>query len=216
MRRYAQVGGAVGVPGGADRGRAHDGPAARPPATPTELREALGGLKGPLMKVAQLIATIPDALPAEYAAELAQLQSNAPPMGKPFVRRRMVAELGPDWADRFASFPLEAAAAASLGQVHKVVAARRPDARLQAAIPEHRGGGRRRPLAAPADLQPLRPLGFDASTPAGSTRRSRPGCARSSTTSRRRSISASTATCWPARRTSTCPSGSRSCRPGAC
>ena len=73
------------------------------------------------MKVAQLIATIPDALPAEYAAELAQLQSNAPPMSKPFVRRRMVAELGPDWAKRFAEFPLEPAAAASLGQVHKVV-----------------------------------------------------------------------------------------------
>ena len=49
------------------------------------------------MKVAQLIATIPDALPAEYAAELAQLQANAPPMGRPFVRRRMAAELGPDW-----------------------------------------------------------------------------------------------------------------------
>ena len=38
------------------------------------LKEALGGLKGPLMKVAQLMATIPDALPAEYARELAQLQ----------------------------------------------------------------------------------------------------------------------------------------------
>ena len=62
------------------------------------------------MKVAQLIATIPDALPAEYAAELAQLQSNAPPMGKPFVRRRMVAELGPDWASRFAEFPARARA----------------------------------------------------------------------------------------------------------
>ena len=33
----------------------------------------------------------------------------------------MVAELGPDWARRFALFPLEPAAAASLGQVHKVV-----------------------------------------------------------------------------------------------
>ncbi|MEM8648720.1 MAG: AarF/ABC1/UbiB kinase family protein, partial [Pseudomonadota bacterium] len=31
------------------------------------LKEALGGLKGPLMKVAQLMATIPDALPPEYA-----------------------------------------------------------------------------------------------------------------------------------------------------
>lgn len=85
----------------------------------SELREALGGLKGPLMKVAQMMATIPEALPAEYAAELAQLQSNAPPMGKPFVRRRMKAELGENWERHFAEFPLEAAAAASLGQVHK-------------------------------------------------------------------------------------------------
>ena len=61
------------------------------------LAAALGGLKGPIMKVAQLLATIPEALPAEYAAELGQLQSQAPPMGWPFVRRRMAAELGPDW-----------------------------------------------------------------------------------------------------------------------
>ncbi|TVQ28876.1 MAG: AarF/ABC1/UbiB kinase family protein [Geminicoccaceae bacterium] len=84
-----------------------------------ELRAALGGLKGPLMKVAQMLATIPDALPADYAAELAQLQSEAPAMGKPFVRRRMAAELGNDWQQRFAAFDLEAAHAASLGQVHK-------------------------------------------------------------------------------------------------
>ena len=61
------------------------------------LSRALGSLKGPLMKVAQLMATIPDLLPAEYAEELAKLQSHAPPMGWPFVRRRMAAELGPDW-----------------------------------------------------------------------------------------------------------------------
>jgi predicted unusual protein kinase regulating ubiquinone biosynthesis (AarF/ABC1/UbiB family) len=84
-----------------------------------ELRAALGGLKGPLMKVAQMLATIPEALPADYAAELAQLQSEAPSMGKPFVRRRMAAELGADWPKRFATFDLEAAHAASLGQVHK-------------------------------------------------------------------------------------------------
>src|SRR4051812_13070204 len=57
------------------------------------LAAALGGLKGPIMKVAQLLATIPEALPEEYAGELAQLQSQAPPMGWPFVRRRMAAEL---------------------------------------------------------------------------------------------------------------------------
>jgi predicted unusual protein kinase regulating ubiquinone biosynthesis (AarF/ABC1/UbiB family) len=79
----------------------------------------LGGLKGPIMKVAQLIATIPDAVPPEYAIELAQLQADAPPMGWAFVKRRMIAELGPGWQSRFAAFEHTPAAAASLGQVHR-------------------------------------------------------------------------------------------------
>lgn len=84
-----------------------------------ELKNILGGLKGPMMKVAQLISTIPNVLPDEYADELAQLQSNAPPMGWSFVRRRMRGELGPNWENSFAEFSHEAIAAASLGQVHK-------------------------------------------------------------------------------------------------
>src|SRR5271167_3688528 len=84
-----------------------------------ELAAALGGLKGPIMKVAQLMSTIPDALPPEYAAALAKLQSDAPPMGWAFVKRRMMAELGADWQSRFASFEHHPAAAASLGQVHR-------------------------------------------------------------------------------------------------
>ncbi|HEY6259763.1 MAG TPA: AarF/UbiB family protein [Xanthobacteraceae bacterium] len=84
-----------------------------------ELAAALGGLKGPIMKVAQLISTIPDALPPEYAAELAKLQSQAPPMGWAFVKRRMTAELGADWQGKFQSFEHHPAAAASLGQVHR-------------------------------------------------------------------------------------------------
>ena len=86
-----------------------------------ELARALGGLKGPIMKVAQLLSTIPDALPEEYAAELAALQSQAPPMGWSFVKRRMAAELGSDWQKRFQSFEHHAAASASLGQVHRAV-----------------------------------------------------------------------------------------------
>jgi predicted unusual protein kinase regulating ubiquinone biosynthesis (AarF/ABC1/UbiB family) len=85
------------------------------------LTEALGGLKGPIMKVAQLLATIPDALPPEYAEELQRLQSEAPPMGWAFVKRRMQTELGAGWESRFDSFEKTPAAAASLGQVHRAV-----------------------------------------------------------------------------------------------
>lgn len=84
-----------------------------------QLTEALGNLKGPLMKVGQILSTIPEALPKEYADTFQQLQSNAPPMGWAFVRRRMKAELGADWQSKFKSFEQEAAAAASLGQVHR-------------------------------------------------------------------------------------------------
>ncbi len=84
-----------------------------------QLREALGSLKGPLMKVAQILSTIPDALPAEYADELASLQADAPSMGWLFVKRRMSAELGSDWQSKFAEFDKTAISAASLGQVHK-------------------------------------------------------------------------------------------------
>lgn len=84
-----------------------------------QLMQALGNLKGPLMKVGQILGTIPDALPPEYAAAFQQLQSNAPSMGWPFVKRRMKAELGPDWESKFQSFERTASAAASLGQVHK-------------------------------------------------------------------------------------------------
>jgi len=89
-----------------------------------DLKKILGGLKGPMMKVAQFLSTVPDALPEEYAEQLATLQANAPPMGWPFVRRRMQAELGPAWQSKFAEFGQVAAAAASLGQVHR---ARLPD-----------------------------------------------------------------------------------------
>ena len=86
-----------------------------------KLTSALGKIKGPLMKLAQLTATIPDILPPEYTKELADLQSNAPPMGWLFVKRRMAAELSSDWQKSFIEFDKEATRAASLGQVHKAV-----------------------------------------------------------------------------------------------
>lgn len=92
------------------------------PALARAVRQALGHSKGPLMKVAQLLSTIPDLLPQAYAEEFRKLQAHAPAMGWPFVQRRMRAELGEDWETKFASFEREAAAAASLGQVHRAVA----------------------------------------------------------------------------------------------
>jgi len=119
VRRYARVGASVGglaakVAGGRLLGRS-----AVAGDYAGDLREVLGGLKGPVMKAAQILATVPDLLPPEYTAELQQLQTNAPSMGWAFVKRRMASELGPDWRHRFADFGHEAAAAASLGQVHE-------------------------------------------------------------------------------------------------
>ncbi|HZP08976.1 AarF/UbiB family protein, partial [Methyloceanibacter sp.] len=119
--RYASVGANVGGVAARIAGRRLFGLDPERDKDAAALAAALGGLKGPIMKVAQLLATIPEALPAEYAAELGQLQSAAPPMGWPFVKRRMAAELGPDWEAKFASFEHEAAASASLGQVHRAL-----------------------------------------------------------------------------------------------
>ena len=82
------------------------------------LTQALGQLKGPVMKIAQFLATVPDAIPEEYTQAFTALQANAPPMGELFVKRRMRAELGVDWQQKFAHFNLQSVAAASLGQVH--------------------------------------------------------------------------------------------------
>ncbi len=119
LRRYAKVTGTMGNLAVKMAGERYLGLKVDREKHAAELRDALGGLKGPLMKVAQILATIPEALPREYAEELANLQTDAPSMGWLFVKRRMAAELGSDWQSKFANFEKTAAAAASLGQVHQ-------------------------------------------------------------------------------------------------
>jgi hypothetical protein len=104
------------------------------------LAAALGSLKGPIMKVAQLLATIPEALPPEYAQELAQLQSQAPPMGPAFVRRRMVAELGSEWQPASRAEPQPAASASARPGAPRA-GPRRHRAGRQAAVSRHAVGG---------------------------------------------------------------------------
>jgi len=117
--RYARVGANVGGVAARMAGARMFGFDLDRAKNAAELAAALGGLKGPIMKVAQLLASIPEALPPEYINELSKLQSQAPPMGWAFVKRRMQAELGADWQKKFENFEHHPAAAASLGQVHR-------------------------------------------------------------------------------------------------
>lgn len=121
LARFARV--SAGLTGVAARGagRALAGKRVVSVENAADLTAVLGNLRGPVMKVAQFVATVPGVLPQDIAAQLMTLQTSAPPMGPAFVRRRMAAELGKDWEKKFKSFSREAAAAASLGQVHRAV-----------------------------------------------------------------------------------------------
>src|ERR1700742_5090658 len=104
VKRYAKVSTAMAGFGARMAGKRYLGIDADRQKQAERLRTALGGLKGPLMKVAQILSTIPDAVPKEYALELAQLQADAPPMGWSFVKRRMASELGANWETKFKNF----------------------------------------------------------------------------------------------------------------
>jgi predicted unusual protein kinase regulating ubiquinone biosynthesis (AarF/ABC1/UbiB family) len=121
VKRYTGV--STGVAGVAARGLARwlGGQEPLSAANARDLARMLSGLRGPLMKGAQIAGSLPDVFPPAFAAELAKLQSDAPEMGPAFVRRRMAAELGRNWQMKFKSFELKAAHAASLGQVHRAV-----------------------------------------------------------------------------------------------
>ena len=149
IKRYARVGGAVGGLAARLAGQRYLGIEIDRDRHAEDLKAALGGLKGPLMKVAQIMSTVPDMLPPEYVEELAELQSNAPSMGWLFVKRRMMSELGPDWQKRFNSFDHDAAAAASLGQVHRAVGPKGEDYACKLQYPDMQS-------AVEADLRQLK------------------------------------------------------------
>ncbi|QVI19163.1 AarF/ABC1/UbiB kinase family protein [Nocardia tengchongensis] len=93
--------------------------------TAQHMFEVLGELKGVAAKLGQLLALYELALPPElgepYREALTRLQDSIPAMLPAAVDAAMAASLGPGWRDRFAEFDTRAAAAASVGQVHRAV-----------------------------------------------------------------------------------------------
>jgi predicted unusual protein kinase regulating ubiquinone biosynthesis (AarF/ABC1/UbiB family) len=93
--------------------------------TAEQLFEVLGTLKGGAMKFGQALSVFEAAVPEEFGAPyreaLTKLQNAAPPMPTATAHRMLATQLGTSWRDRFADFDNEAAAAASIGQVHRAV-----------------------------------------------------------------------------------------------
>src|SRR5262249_7726154 len=87
--------------------------------TAARLLDAMGYLRGAVMKVGQTLANFPDIAPREFVATLQQLHFDAPPMHWSLLREMVHGELGDDPENLFASFEHRAFAAASLGQVHR-------------------------------------------------------------------------------------------------
>ena len=152
LKRYANVTSAVGGLAARMAGERYLGIKIDRENHAKVLTEALGGLKGPLMKVAQILSTIPDALPPEYREELSKLQADAPSMGWLFVKRRMATELGIDWQKKFKSFEKQSCSAASLGQVHKAISLDQKNLACKLQYPDMQS-------AIEADLKQLK-LGF--------------------------------------------------------
>ena len=77
------------------------------------------------MKFGQALSIFESALPEDvagpYRAMLTKLQDSAPALPPERVHEVMATELGPQWRRRFQSFDDNAAAAASIGQVHRAV-----------------------------------------------------------------------------------------------
>ena len=86
-----------------------------------KVREELGALKGPAMKLGQVLSMQTEALPEEALQELAHLQMQAPGMHASLVRAQFKSALGRYPEDVFRRFEPEPFAAASLGQVHRAI-----------------------------------------------------------------------------------------------
>lgn len=85
------------------------------------VRKELEHLKGPVMKLGQILSMMGTTLPPEVISELAHLQGRAPGMHPSLARAQFKAALGKEPEELFREFEETPFAAASLGQVHRAI-----------------------------------------------------------------------------------------------
>jgi predicted unusual protein kinase regulating ubiquinone biosynthesis (AarF/ABC1/UbiB family) len=92
------------------------------PTNAIRVADQLAQMRGAAMKVGQMISMdAGDILPAELTDLLARLRSDARSMPEKDLKNLLEAQWGENWQKKFIQFPLQPIAAASIGQVHKVI-----------------------------------------------------------------------------------------------
>jgi predicted unusual protein kinase regulating ubiquinone biosynthesis (AarF/ABC1/UbiB family) len=89
--------------------------------TAEQVAEALGHMKGALMKIGQMASYLDQGLPEPVREQLAQLQANAPSMSAELAAEVVAKELGDRPENVFGTWEAAPFAAASIGQVHRAV-----------------------------------------------------------------------------------------------
>lgn len=84
-----------------------------------DIYESLSEMKGSALKVAQMLSMDKGALPAAYASQFAQAQHKAPPLSGPLIVRTFKQYFGKAPSELYDKFEMNAAHAASIGQVHR-------------------------------------------------------------------------------------------------
>jgi predicted unusual protein kinase regulating ubiquinone biosynthesis (AarF/ABC1/UbiB family) len=90
------------------------------PGNAERLARRLAALRGPAMKVGQILSLqADDIIPEEFRNALAMLRSQGYSMPDTQLRRVLGREYGKGWQERLARFDFEPVAAASIGQLHR-------------------------------------------------------------------------------------------------
>ena len=90
------------------------------PGNAERLARRLAALRGPAMKVGQILSLqADDIIPEEFRNALAMLRSQGYSMPDTQLRRVLGREYGKGWQERLAHFDFEPVAAASIGQLHR-------------------------------------------------------------------------------------------------